>query len=39
VVKGGPHCITWTHADEVNPELVNFLGEGVAKRAASAPEN
>jgi len=26
VVKGGPHCITWTHADEVNRELVNFLG-------------
>ncbi len=39
VVKDGPHCITWTHADEVNPELVNFLGEGVAKLAASAPEN
>jgi non-heme chloroperoxidase len=38
VVKDGPHCITWTHADEVNPELVNFLGEGVAKSAASAPE-
>ena len=36
VIKGGPHCITWTHADEVNAELVNFLGEG-AKRAASAP--
>ena len=28
VVKDGPHCITWTHADEVNRELVNFLGEG-----------
>jgi non-heme chloroperoxidase len=25
VVKDGPHCITWTHADEVNHELVNFL--------------
>jgi non-heme chloroperoxidase len=25
VVKGGPHCITWTHADEVNAELVTFL--------------
>jgi non-heme chloroperoxidase len=25
VVKGGPHCITWTHPDIVNPELVNFL--------------
>ena len=28
VVKGGPHCITWTHADEVNRELVAFLGSG-----------
>ena len=27
VVKGGPHCITWTHADEVNAALVRFVGE------------
>ena len=27
VVKGGPHCITWTHAEEVNAELLRFLGE------------
>ena len=25
VIKGGPHCITWTHADEVNSALLNFL--------------
>ena len=25
VISGGPHCITWTHADEVNSALVNFL--------------
>jgi non-heme chloroperoxidase len=25
VVKDGPHCITWTHADEVNRTLVDFL--------------
>ena len=25
VVKGGPHGITWTHADEVNAALNNFL--------------
>jgi len=37
VVKDGPHCVTWTHADEVNSELMNFLGKGVAKNAASAP--
>src|ERR1017187_7970885 len=30
VVKDGPHCIPWTHADEVNPELVKFLGKGIA---------
>jgi non-heme chloroperoxidase len=38
VVKDGPHCITWTHADEVNRELVNFLGEEIGKRATSAPQ-
>jgi non-heme chloroperoxidase len=37
VVKDGPHCITWTHAEEVNRELVNFLGEGIGKRATSTP--
>jgi pimeloyl-ACP methyl ester carboxylesterase len=25
-IDGGPHCISWTHADEINPELVSFLG-------------
>jgi non-heme chloroperoxidase len=35
VVKDGPHCITWTHADEVNRELGDFLGKGIAKHAAS----
>jgi pimeloyl-ACP methyl ester carboxylesterase len=25
VVKDGPHCIAWTHAEEVNRELVSFL--------------
>src|SRR5271165_3293819 len=38
VVKDGPHCITWTHADEVNSELANFLGKGAAQRAVSAPQ-
>jgi non-heme chloroperoxidase len=26
VINGGPHCVTWTHADAVNAELVKFLG-------------
>jgi non-heme chloroperoxidase len=38
VIKDGPHCITWTHADEVNSELVNFLRAGVAN-TVSAPPN
>lgn len=25
VIKGGPHCITWTHADEVNAGLLDFI--------------
>src|SRR6266478_7448557 len=36
VIKGGPHCITWTHAEEVNSELVNFLGKAAARHAVSA---
>jgi non-heme chloroperoxidase len=31
VVKDGPHCITWTHAEEVNAELLSFLGEKAGK--------
>ena len=27
VVEGGPHCITWTHAEEVNRALLDFLGQ------------
>ena len=27
IVKDGPHCITWTHAEEVNGGLLSFLGE------------
>jgi non-heme chloroperoxidase len=25
IVKDGPHCIPWTHADEVNSALLDFL--------------
>jgi non-heme chloroperoxidase len=35
-VKDGPHAINWTHAEEVNAELVNFLGRGAAKQEASS---
>ena len=36
VIKDGPHNIAWTHADEVNVELVSFLAKAQAKKAASA---
>ncbi len=39
VIKDGPHCITWTHADQVNHELVNFINAGAAHRAVSAIES
>ena len=32
VIKGGPHCIPWTHADEVNAALLSFLGEAAVER-------
>jgi non-heme chloroperoxidase len=31
VVKDGPHCIPWTHAEEVNAELLSFLGGTAGK--------
>jgi non-heme chloroperoxidase len=36
VIKDGPHCITWTHADEVNRELVTFLAEKASRGVISA---
>jgi non-heme chloroperoxidase len=34
VVKDGPHCITWTHAEQVNGGLLEFLGKdkGIPKQ-------
>lgn len=39
VIKDGPHAVIWTHADEVTPELVNFLGssaKAVARKETAA---
>ena len=35
VIKEGPHNVAWTHADEVNSALLNFLAKPVAKSQAS----
>ena len=37
VVEGGPHGLTWTHAEKVNRELLNFLGqESLASQKAAS---
>jgi non-heme chloroperoxidase len=36
IVKDGPHCIPWTHAQEVNAELLSFLGEKAGKSQRDA---
>jgi non-heme chloroperoxidase len=33
VIEGGPHGLTWTHADIVNRELVDFLEKRKLARA------
>ncbi len=35
IIKDGPHAVAWTHAEEVNSELVNFLGKGATREAES----
>jgi non-heme chloroperoxidase len=35
VVKGGPHGLNWTHADEVNRELLAFVGQASGVRAGT----
>jgi len=36
VIEGGPHCITWTHSEVVNRELLAFLGEGIVAKQKAA---
>jgi non-heme chloroperoxidase len=37
-IKGGPHAVNWTHAEEVNSELLKFLGTSATQRAASTAQ-
>jgi non-heme chloroperoxidase len=37
VIKDGPHNVAWTHADEVNAELVKFLAKPAARPQAATP--
>jgi non-heme chloroperoxidase len=36
VIKDGPHNIAWTHADELNTALLQFLGKSAAKDRSRA---
>src|ERR1019366_6190299 len=35
VVEGGPHGMTWTHAEKVNHELLDFLGQDARSSQAA----
>src|SRR5713101_2252111 len=40
IIPSGPHAIIWTHADEVNQALLDFIGHpGQVGRRHSGPEN
>lgn len=36
VIKDGPHGIAWTHADEVNRALLDFLGQPSTQKATAS---
>lgn len=36
-IPGGPHGITWTHWEQVNAELVNFLRQPTTKGTGATP--
>jgi non-heme chloroperoxidase len=38
VIEDGPHNVAWTHADEVNTALTQFLAKGTAKSAHGEKE-
>jgi non-heme chloroperoxidase len=35
VIEGGPHAIPWTHADQVNRALLDFLGSDDRRNTSS----
>ena len=40
IITGGPHAVIWTHADEVNQALLDFIGHpGQAGGLHGGPEN
>jgi hypothetical protein len=39
VMKDGLHCVTWTHADQVNRELPAFIGSARHQSGKSPKED
>jgi non-heme chloroperoxidase len=44
VIAGGPHAIIWTHADEVNRAMLDFIGhlgpagqDGIVRHGPGSP--
>lgn len=37
VIKGGPHAVNWTHAEEVNSALIDFFDTAAGEREPSTP--
>lgn len=35
VLEGAPHGLSWTHAEQVNRELLDFIGQAARKQAAA----
>lgn len=35
VIKDGPHNVAWTHSEEVNAALLNFLGKSTSKHRST----
>ena len=35
MIEGGPHAIAWTHAEQVNAALLQFIAAGALKAVAA----
>jgi non-heme chloroperoxidase len=37
VIEGGPHGLNWTHAEQVNRDLIGFIGQKSARTRTGTP--
>jgi pimeloyl-ACP methyl ester carboxylesterase len=38
-IEGGPHGVLWTHAEQVNRALLDFIGEKIGQRKTAGADN